>query len=102
MRVPGTLPTRPRVAAGGDDGCAPRARERSWRSPTTTGRSVMKVVVAGIHVLDFFPGLVVLVGIPVGLLVRRWWLLVIPLVLWFDTGVVFGVVPAIVRGRGDP
>src|SRR5436305_2795760 len=47
MRVPGTLPTHPRVAAMDDDGCAPTARERSWRSPTTTERSVMKIVVIG-------------------------------------------------------
>jgi hypothetical protein len=41
-----------------------------------------------------------LAGIPVGLLVRRWSVLLIPVALWVILGVAWGVAPAISRGRG--
>lgn len=40
-----------------------------------------------------------LAGIPVGLIVRRWSVLLIPLALWVVLGVAWGVVPAISRGH---
>lgn len=56
---------------------------------------------AAVHLGPFFPPFV-LAGIPVGLVVRRWIVLVIPLAVWVVPGVVFGVVPAISNGRGNP
>jgi hypothetical protein len=44
----------------------------------------------------------VLAGIPVGLVIRRWIVLLIPMALWVVPGVVFGVIPAISHGRGNP
>lgn len=43
-----------------------------------------------------------LAGIPVGYVVRRWSVLLVPLALWVVAGVAFGVVPAISHGRGNP
>src|SRR5436305_948607 len=42
----GAAPARARRPSG-DDGCARRARARSWRTPTTPRRSVMQIVVIG-------------------------------------------------------
>jgi hypothetical protein len=48
-----------------------------------------------------FPPLVV-AGIAVGFVVRRWIVLLAPVAFWLVSGLLFGVVPAIRDGRGEP